>query len=195
MAQRGDREFDPTTSLQYSSTPDEHLIAYNSETGLSQLTRLDPVNNELLLDSDTLVVHSDGMSQYAYDTGESRVCFDIYFGPVSPWNLVRFLDRFYSQADYLSKIEALFDALTIVQQILAVHPEIKKVKIKTPSSRIVRLFSVWIWKYVTRNGRTSNNLLVPYYQKMLTIHRDLIRLDNNGVHVQFWEYPSNKVPE
>ncbi|KAF1923067.1 ribonuclease H-like protein, partial [Didymella exigua CBS 183.55] len=181
------RLFDPADDPGRRRIPLAELVVYNAEKHVSQLkfqARTLPVER----DEFSLVVYIDGACR-GNGTRNARSSYGVYFGPDSPYNANGLIDNAAPQTSTRAEIEALAEALKIIQAVCATDFKLQQITIATDSSYLVDAMSKHVGGWIERGGLGSRGKAVAHYDRLKALHELLDEMeygDDGGIVVQFW---------
>jgi ribonuclease HI len=168
--------------------PRDQLIVYNTDKHISQLQRM-KLDGSIERDAFTMVIHIDGACR---DNGypSATAAYGLYFGPGSKFNASGLLDPDIAQTSTRAEIEALSQALKVIQDICKDDFKLTRITIATDSSYLVSVFTEWIEDWIEQDGKKSNRKPVKYFKELTRIHQLLDNMeygDDGGIECEFWD--------
>lgn len=185
------RRFDPLYSPMHRDVPESKLVIYTPSKKVSQLQVKHPRTGSIELDIPTVVVSIDGACR-GNGTPSARGAWGVYFGPQSPHNANGLLDPSYPQTSSRAEIEALLQALNIIQRDISKDMSLIEIRIKSDSLYLVRAMSEWIEGWIENHGRNDEGRPVKHYAALKGIHERLDEMeygDDGGIDFKFWHVP------
>ncbi|KAF4994945.1 hypothetical protein FDECE_12947 [Fusarium decemcellulare] len=182
------RRFVPSYSPMHRGVPDDDLVVYTPAKRVSQLQVLHPRTHVIELDKKTVVIHIDGACR-GNGTPSARAAWGVYFGPDSPLNASGLLDSNLPQTSTRAEIEALSQALKILQRDVIQDFSLHQIRIVSDSDYLVRAMSQWIERWIEKGGRNAQGKPVAHYETIKEIHDLLDELtygDDGGLDFKFW---------
>ncbi|KAI4661332.1 uncharacterized protein J4E79_005145 [Alternaria viburni] len=173
------RRFVPSEDPCYSPIPRSELVFYNPEKSISQLRMKIVSKPNPIPDDTTLVVYID-----------ARASYGVYFGPNSPCNWKGLLDESLPQTSTRAEIEALVQALPMIDLITHLNWRLYRIIIATDSSFLVKALSQWMKHWIERGGVGSNGRQVAHFKIMKWMYDWLNRWEDKGQgEIQLWHIP------
>ncbi|KAM5342061.1 hypothetical protein ACJ41O_015092 [Fusarium nematophilum] len=185
------RRFVPSYSPMHRGVPGHELVAYNLSKKVSQLQVLHPRTHAIEPDRPTAVVHIDGACR-GNGTPSARAAWGVYFGPESPLNASGLLDPDIQQTSTRAEIEALSQAVRIIQRDIMQDISLQQIYIASDSAYLVEAMSQWIEGWIENNGRNNEGRRVAHYEILKGTHELLDELtygDDGGLDFKFWHVP------
>ncbi|KAI1410567.1 hypothetical protein F5Y13DRAFT_202042 [Hypoxylon sp. FL1857] len=186
------RLFDPDKALMYASIPKKDLVVYDKDREISHLRRTRPIFNDIKTNESTLVVQIAGS---CHDEGgdSAQAGWQVFFGrdhtASSKWNSRGPLNRAMKQTAWSALVEALRYAMDDIEQMIAVHPKIKDIRIASVSSELVDIMTVKIWDWTKHDAPEDDP--VPCFLRIKAVHNKIESLVSDGYDVKFWQIPQD----
>ena len=188
------RRFDPRYSPMHRRIPERELVVYNPSKKVSQLQVIHPRTRALELDKSTMVVSIDGACRNN-GTASARASWGVYFGPESPHNANGLVQLGIRQTITRAEIEALSQALRIIQDIASGDFSFHEILMVSDSAFLVRAMSEWIEGWIENDGRNAEGRRVAHYGVLKDIHELLDEMeygDDGGLDIKFWHVPRER---
>ncbi|KAI6090257.1 ribonuclease H-like protein [Hypoxylon rubiginosum] len=186
------RLFDPDLSSIHYQIRESRLIAHNPQKQLRHMRRFCPRHNSIETDTRTLVINIDGACR-SNGTPRARASYGVYVRDGSRYNACGQLGRNLPQTSSRAEIEALWQALHIVEEITSHEREITSVRIACDSEYLVNALAFHIWNWLDNGGYTNGGRRVAHFGRLVDIHEWLDELKYDyGVKVKLWWIPRHK---
>ncbi|KAI1496875.1 ribonuclease H-like domain-containing protein [Biscogniauxia marginata] len=188
------RRFDPRYSPMHCHVPESQLVVYNPSKEVSQLQVKHPRTGALEIDRLTVVVSIDGACR-SNGTPSARAAWGVYFGPQSPHNASGLVKPDLPQTNSRAEIEALSQALHIIQEVISQDLSLHHIRIRSDSDYLVKAMSEWIEGWIKKGGRSAQRRRVAHYPVLKEIHERLNEMaygDDGGMDFKFWHVPREK---
>ncbi|KAI0887594.1 ribonuclease H-like protein [Annulohypoxylon maeteangense] len=173
------RLFNPDLTPIYKHVPSHYLVLYNSNKQVSQLQYIDQTYNEYRLNASSLVVYIDGTCRSS-GTAFAQGAWGVFFGDKSRWNRGGLLRDLLPQTSVRAELEALSQALDVVDEIRVSHPELTQVRIASDCMYLVNAIAIWIWEWKPRGGVMTSRRKARHYGHICGIHDRLERMWSVG---------------
>ncbi|KAI1454939.1 ribonuclease H-like protein [Annulohypoxylon moriforme] len=179
------RLFNPDLTPIYKHVPRHYLVLYNFNKQVSQLQFIHPHYNEYRLNESSLVIYIDGTCRSS-GTPSAQGAWGVFVGEKSCWNRGGLLHCMLPQTSSRAELEALSQALDVVEEIHINHPELTEVRIASDSMYLVNTIAIWIWEWKQNGGIMTNRRKAKHYSDICEIHDRLERMWSRGCTVKFW---------
>ena len=184
------RSFDPAASDKHRELNLADLIFYDSEQKVSKFRVINPLNGMLEVDRSSLIIHVDGACR---DNGRqvARSSWGVFFGPGSPYNKCGILPPNLPQTNSRAEIEAISQALDIIQKIVvdAKDYTLQKIYILSDSQYVVNALTAWWARWMENGGKTAAGQQVAHLEKLKEIQRRIGQIgeaDGGMRQVKLW---------
>ncbi|KAM0476693.1 hypothetical protein ACHAPX_006114 [Trichoderma viride] len=185
------RHFHPAHESLHRRIPNDQLLVYDATRGVQQIQKQDFQGDEVEVDTDSLVL-SIGSTCRSPGIRGARAAWGVYFGPGSPYNASALLEAALPQTEARAEIEALQQALSIIEaKIISGDFQPQRCIIKTHSSYIQRVFPTLVRRLRADGGRNVFGEKVVFYELLRDIEERFEDLGygdgiEGGTDVMFW---------
>ncbi|KAL7626125.1 hypothetical protein AAE478_002895 [Parahypoxylon ruwenzoriense] len=178
-----ERLFDPSLSPMHYRVPTSQLMVYDSSKQVLQLRYANPQTGQLAVDEKTVVVHIDGACR---DNGlpGARASWGVYFGPGSFFNACGRLGLQLPHTNSRGEIEALFQALNIIEKQVLKDTTLQEIHIVSDSEYLVKTMSMWIGRWIQNGGLKADGREPAHFLELMILHDRLNQM--KAVNFKFW---------
>ncbi|KAJ9148650.1 hypothetical protein NKR23_g5014 [Pleurostoma richardsiae] len=166
-------------------------IVYNPAKQINQFRLSPPGSQPVGIDRSTLVVFTDGACR---DNGRptARASWGVYFGPNSRYNSSGRLEPPMRVTNSRAEIEAMWQALRIIEGIATGDNDIRFAYIMSDSKYLVDSMNRWMPGWIASGGRRPNGRPVEHWEELKAMDykaHNLTCADDQLLEVKFWDVP------
>ena len=179
MKFRMDRNTGATGGFRWLSprNQDSQLIAYDSQSQFNRLQKFRLNNPPPRPDRRSLVVHIDGGCRNN-GNGSVNAGYGVWFGPHSEYNRSGQLNPNICLTNNLAELEALNQALCLIQTLVERNALIRRVKIVTDSEWLVNSLTVWMPTWLDNGGIRPSGQPVIHWEKLNELYNKMDNMEN-----------------
>ena len=176
------RSFDPKLSDLHWRLDSKDLVFADHAKRVCRFRIIHPNRNTVEIDWSSIVIHIDGASR-GNGYQNARAGWGVFVGDNSPHNARGTIPPHFQQTNNIAEIEALSQALDIIQEIVidARDYAVRRIYILTDSEYVVKCLTLWWAKWMANGGINAAGKPVAHLEKLREIQDRMDNMERAGV--------------